>query len=92
MQNFRKIGKNRQRVEEGNTEPLPQPTRKTFYCFTVFNFSDEIKIELNRQLQLICVKYKYGEEICPTTNKLHLQGFMHLKKGGFNKLSLTLSS
>jgi len=66
--------------EEGNTEPLPQPTRKTFYCFTLFNFNDDIKIELNRQLQLICKKYKYGEEICPETKKQHLQGFFHLKK------------
>lgn len=77
------LGKNRQkkiREEEGNTEPLPQPNRKTFYCFTLFNFTDEIKIELNRQLGIICQKYKYGEEICPTTNKPHLQGFFHLKK------------
>jgi len=66
--------------EEGNTEPLPQPIRKTFYCFTLFNFNDDIKIELNRQLELICVKYKYGEEICPDTKKAHLQGFFHLKK------------
>lgn len=66
--------------EEGNTEPLPQPTRKTFYCFTLFNFNDDIKIELNRQLQLICKKYKYGEEICPETKKSHLQGFFHLNK------------
>ena len=65
---------------EGNTEPLPQPTRKTFYCFTLFNFNDEVKIELNRQLQLLCIKYKYGDEICPSTGKPHLQGFFHLKK------------
>lgn len=77
------LGKNRQkknREEEGNTGPLPQPTRKTFYCFTLFNFTEDIKIELNRQLGIICLKYKYGEEICPTTNKPHLQGFFHLKK------------
>lgn len=82
-QEFRKIGKNRQVKkggEEGNTEPLRQPSRKTFYCFTLFNFTTEIKIELNRQLNLICKKYKYGEEICPSTGREHLQGFMHLKK------------
>lgn len=74
------LGKNRQVEKEGNTEPLSQPTRKTFYCFTLFNFTDEIKLELNRQLELISKKYMYGEEICPSTNKNHLQGFIHLKK------------
>lgn len=74
------LGKNRQKGE-GNTEPPPkQATRKTFYCFTLYGFNDEIKTELNRQLESICVKFLYGEEICPKTNRLHLQGFFHLKK------------
>lgn len=74
------LGKNRQKGE-GNTEPPPkQATRKTFYCFTLFNFTDEIKTELNRQLESISVKFMYGEEVCPSTQKLHLQGFFHLKK------------
>jgi len=81
--NFSKIGKNRQEEnggKEGNTEPPSQPTRKTFYCFTLFNFTDEIKITLNEQLGKLCQKYKYGEEICPSTGKPHLQGFIHLLK------------
>jgi len=65
---------------EGNTEPLPQPTRKTFYCFTVFGLNEESENELNRQLGSLCVKYLYGKEICPTTGRTHFQGFMHLKK------------
>jgi len=65
---------------EGNTKPLSQPTRKTFYCFTVFNLNDESEIEFNRQLGNLCVKYLYGKEICPTTGRIHFQGFMHLKK------------
>jgi len=65
---------------EGNTVPLTQPIRKTFYCFTMFNFDNDIKVTLNRQLETICKKYLYGEEICPSTGKLHLQGFFHLKK------------
>jgi hypothetical protein len=75
-----RLGKNRQKGE-GNTElPPKQPTRKTFWCFTLFNFTDEIKTELNRQLESISVKFLYGEEVCPSTQKLHLQGFFHLKK------------
>ncbi|AXH73491.1 MAG: putative viral replication protein [Circoviridae sp.] len=66
--------------EEGNTVPPPQPTRKTFYCFTVFNLTDDSEIELNRQLGTLCSKYLYGKEICPTTGRTHLQGFLHLKK------------
>lgn len=65
---------------EGNTVPLPQPTRKTFYCFTVFGLNEESENELNRQLGSLCVKYLYGKEICPTSGRTHFQGFMHLKK------------
>lgn len=65
---------------EGNTEPLSQPTRKTFYCFTVFGLNEESEKELNRQLGSLCNKYLYGKEICPTTGRTHFQGFMHLKK------------
>lgn len=65
---------------EGNTEPLPQPTRKTFYCFTVFDLDKDAEIEFNRQLGTLCVKYLYGKERCPTTGRSHFQGFMHLKK------------
>jgi len=67
-------------VKEGNTKPLSQPTRKTFYCFTVFGLNNETENELNRQLGSLCVKYLYGKEICPTTGRTHFQGFMHLKK------------
>lgn len=67
-------------VEEGNTKPPPQPTRKTFYCFTVFNLDEDAEKELNRQLGMLCVKYLYGKEKCPTTGRTHFQGFLHLKK------------
>jgi len=66
---------------EGNTGPLSQPTRKTFYCFTAYGITDEDKEkEFNRQLGTLAIKYLYGHEICPTTGRPHLQGFMHLKK------------
>lgn len=73
--------------EEGNTETSSskkQVSRKTFYCFTAHikdeNEKDSFKAELNRQLELISKKFMYGEERCPSTNNLHLQGFIHLKK------------
>lgn len=77
------LGKNRQVVEEGNTGSSTtnkQGYRKTFYTFTLFNYNDIVKEELNRQLQSICKKYIYGDEICPSTKKEHLQGFFALKK------------
>ena len=76
------LGKNRQGTKEGNTEPLSsskQSSRKTFYCFTLFNY-ENIEFEFNRQLKLIAKKYLYGREKCPTTGKTHLQGFIALKK------------
>jgi len=76
------LGKIRQEPKEGNTEPLSapkQPFRKTFYCFTLFNY-EFMEEEVNRQLKKLCKKYLYGKEICPTTKKKHLQGFFHLKK------------
>ena len=76
------LGKNRQGTKEGNTEPLSsskQVSRKTFYCFTLFNF-ESIEVEFNRQLKLLSKKFVYGREKCPTTDKRHLQGFMQLKK------------
>ena len=76
----RPLGKSRQVEKEGNTEPLSQPSRKTFYCFTLFKYETIGEDEINRQLKLICKKYIYGHEICPSTNEKHLQGFMHLKK------------
>jgi len=76
------LGKNRQGPKEGNTVPLSskkQVSRKTFYCFTVYNY-ESFEVELNRQLKLLCKKYVYGHETCPTTDRKHLQGFLALKK------------
>lgn len=75
------LGKSRQVENEGNTEPhspKKQPTRKTFYCFTVFY--DNNYDEIIEQLKSISKKGIVGKEICPTTNKKHLQGFVALNK------------
>lgn len=78
------LGNNRQ-GGEGNTETSPpskkQPSRKTFYAFTCFNYDkDDLEASLNRQLKTISKKYLYGREICTSTQRQHLQGFIHLKK------------
>lgn len=76
------LGNSSHTEEEGNTatsSSKKQPSRKTFYTFTVFNY-ETIEEELNRQLKNVCKKYLYGRETCPSTNKKHLQGFLHLKK------------
>lgn len=78
------LGKSRQ-GGEGNTETSPlhkrQPSRKTFYAFTLFNYDEgDLEIGIKARLNHICQKWMYGYEICPTTQKQHLQGFIHLKK------------
>lgn len=50
------------------------PTSKN-WCFTNFDFKDTSWYELKDNLKFI----GYGEEICPTTKKLHHQGFIQLK-------------
>lgn len=56
-----------------------QPTERKFYCFTQFDF---LATEATIKQWLIdnCVKCFVGYEICPTTNRPHLQGFFELKK------------
>jgi len=81
------LGNNRQ-AGEGNTVPRldkkkksTQPSRKTFYAFTCFNYDkNDLEASLNRQLKLVSKKYLYGREICHSTQRPHLQGFIHLKE------------
>lgn len=70
--------------KEGNNETSlshksHQVTRKTFYCMTHFYDNNDDIINLSNKLKSICVHYYYGKEVCPTTGKLHLQGFFKLK-------------
>lgn len=49
--------------------------KTTRWCFTSWDFNKLLK--LNKDLfELICI----GEEIAPTTNKIHYQGFLISKK------------
>jgi len=67
--------------EEGNTSPPPNkaltrvnPSR--YWCFTVYNMSvNDVIAVLERG-----TRYVIGEEICPSTGKLHLQCFLISEK------------
>jgi len=71
-------------VLEGNSDSKTragkQQNRYTFYTFTFF-YEDTADIKLfENRLVKFCVKYYFGKETCPTTNRKHLQGFLTLKK------------
>lgn len=71
-------------VEEGNTisstTQRKQDLQLLFWCFTFF-YNDNLEIEiLEKRLKSYCKSYLYGFEICPTTGKNHLQGFMTCSK------------
>lgn len=81
-----KKGKSRQ-TAEGNSEsavckkPQVQGTRKTFWCFTLFQYDkDNLEIGIRNRLNEISRKWMYGYEICKTTQRPHLQGYIHLKE------------
>jgi len=62
---------------EGNTNASPvfRTVPCKYWCFTFFPEKEEQIGNLETQL-LKCGQYIFGEEMCPTTNKLHLQGFI----------------
>ena len=69
-------------MAEGNTKPPPikQETQRIYWCFTMYPNDIEILETVESSLNLICKKWIFGIETCPTTGKKHLQGFMHLLK------------
>lgn len=57
----------------------PDSKRRRKYCFTWFNYPNNYQEILRRGVQ-----YRYvvaGHELCPTTDKPHLQGYIELKHG-----------
>lgn len=69
---------NLRQLGEGNTISSPQPSRKTFYALTFHNI--ELETVIRQRFIEIGKKGIIGREICPTTNKKHLQAFIALKK------------
>nr|QKE11190.1 Rep protein [Chicken circovirus 3] len=68
----------------GNNEPKTharkQGTAVKNYVFTKFLQNSSEEPEFRKSLELICEEFQYSHEICPTTNRTHLQGQMSLTK------------
>jgi len=68
----------------GNNEPKTHarqqasPAKK--YVFTKYNCDSSIEPDFQDSLRLICEEFQYSHEICPSTNRPHLQGQLILKK------------
>lgn len=50
------------------------------WCFTMFNYPEDWEKLFANHTKLH--KYVIGEEVCPTTQRKHLQGYLELKKKG----------
>lgn len=68
----------------GNNEPKTHARKQGSavknYVFTKFLQNSTEEPDFRKSLELICEEYQYSHEICPTTNKPHLQGQMSLTK------------
>lgn len=69
----------------GNTNPLSpkkkfQEHPKKSWCFTVFDYTDEMIIKMCANSAKFDAKYVFGREVCPDTEKLHLQCFITKEK------------
>lgn len=67
--------------EDGNTNSLSPPDIKinpaVHWCFTLFDYNEEDIFDFINCSK--CSIYTFQEESCPTTKKLHLQGYMKFK-------------
>ena len=66
---------------EGNTKTSKARTKEVKrYCFTLHNWTQD---ELNKMIKIAnsaCEIYVFGKEICPETERPHIQGYINLKK------------
>jgi len=56
-----------------NPAPSPLLPQSAFWCFTIFNYTQEI---VNALQAMDCEYIVFGKEICPTSGKKHLQGYI----------------
>lgn len=65
-----------------------QDIQRKYWAFTLFYDSENTVEIVETQLKPLCDKYVIGLEVCPTTQRKHLQGFIALKGKGkrFNQL------
>lgn len=71
--------------EPGNTKPAlkprifsENPAKK--WCFTVFNYTEDMISSMCSKCSKENVKYCFGREICPDTKRPHLQCFVEFPK------------
>lgn len=65
--------------QASNETKTSQPKQHVFWVFTMFDYLER-ENEIKEWLINNCVKAVYGHEICPTSQKEHLQGYFHLKR------------
>lgn len=66
---------------EGNDNPPPnnkkQSIQRVYFCTAIFN----MELETIKSILIpLCHKIICGKEVCPTTQNIHYQTFIHLKK------------
>lgn len=61
----------RESEEVGNTKPQIPPAKH--WCFTLFDYNDDDILDICSNSSNI---YVFQEEVCPTTGKAHLQGYI----------------
>lgn len=55
---------------------MPPPPKTNAWCFTYYDFCRDSLPKLEAGMKYIC----YQEEICPTTDRPHLQGYVYFKE------------
>lgn len=70
--------------EEGNTKLPPAPLIKPkqippalYWCFTLHNYTPEEEEKIQSSIKKLCKIGFYNKEICSTTKRPHLQGFIN---------------
>ncbi|QMW68657.1 replication-associated protein [Crucivirus-102] len=59
-----------------------QDVQRKYWAFTLFYLDDVMVETVETHLKPVCDKYVIGREVCPTTGRKHLQGFIALKGKG----------
>lgn len=55
---------------------MENKTKFRNFCFTLFNFTNDDKLKINNLQDKFCNYIIYADEICPTTGREHLQGYL----------------
>jgi len=70
---------------EGNAKLPPAPKQVSpalYWCFNLHNYTPEQEEKIQSSIKTLCKVGFYNYEICPTTKRPHLQGFIAFKSKG----------